>query len=98
MGSRLVATSRTISSSIWTCFTCILQPVGPNFPLSWMRQELCLLPGMKSEVKNLFSAPAEVLGPLQTPHQIQAIHRRMKVRCTWNTRPPGRLTCFVICD
>lgn len=49
VGSRLVATSRTISSSIWTCFTCILQPVGPNFPLSWMRQELCLLPGMKSE-------------------------------------------------
>lgn len=29
-------------------------------------------------MKNLFSAPAEVLGPLQAPHQIQAIHRRMK--------------------
>lgn len=91
-----MATSRTISSSIWTCFICILQPVGPSFSLSWMRQELCLLPGAKGKVKNLFPAPAEILGPLQALHQIQANHRRMRKRAAWNTHPPGRLICFLV--
>lgn len=31
-------------------------------------------------MKNLFSASAEALGPLQPPHQIQPSHRKMKGR------------------